>query len=75
MSEKNLDILFYISSNESELDENDIEWINNFKFILEISLHQVLKSKSMGFLGAWMGISLPCTNKRSPTVRRCERLV
>jgi len=45
MIDKNLDVLFYIPSELKNLDDTQQQWVNNFKYILEVSLSQVLKRK------------------------------
>jgi hypothetical protein len=46
MTDKNLDVLFYVPSKKENVDEPEKQWINNLKYILEISLNQVLKRKA-----------------------------
>lgn len=45
MSNQDLDILFYAPFNKDDLTESNIKWLRNFQFILDISLHQLLKQK------------------------------
>lgn len=46
MSEESLDVLIYVSSKNKDIDEAIKLWIENFKYILETSLSQVLKRKA-----------------------------
>jgi hypothetical protein len=50
MTDKNLDIAFYIPSELNNLDDSQQQWLTNFKYILEVSLNQVLKRKVLGKL-------------------------
>ena len=46
MLNQDVDILFYIPFDKEKLNESDIKWITNLKFILEISLSQILKRET-----------------------------
>lgn len=50
MTDKNLDIAFYIPLELKNLDDSQQQWLTNFKYILEVSLNQVLKRKVLGKL-------------------------
>lgn len=47
MANKDLDILLFVSSNSSEVDDKQILWLENFEYILKVCLKQVLKQEML----------------------------